>query len=303
MTPIAPSPSSAKRGLLPLLAAAALVALLSGCFGVPPGTADTGDGVRIRYSAYDLETGAALRQNQTAAFAVGSGDSGLGSQLERAMRGHKANDTFTVTVRDDPALDYTGLVEVNRTLGPIPVVQSAPRRDFEQYVGEAFVGQTFPAYQIYTGVVSEVTNDTVHFRIEAEDGQEDPVPTVGSVLVTHVGETELTRELRPEVGATFVVSPPSQLQPSTPLGLEPGSYKVLGASETKLQFSRASGAPDLVGRDLRVEVTVLQVQEIAEPMPTSGNYGARDSPQVDGDPASLHGSPLPSGDGHAEHTH
>ncbi|HJQ93095.1 MAG TPA: hypothetical protein VJ874_02290, partial [Candidatus Thermoplasmatota archaeon] len=188
MNPTVPS-TPARRGLLPILAAAALVALLSGCFGVPPGAADDGDAVRIRYTAYDLETGQAIRVNQTVVFAVGSGASGLGSQVESAVRGHMANDTFSVTVRDDPSLDYAGVVEVNRTLAPIPVVQSAPRADFEQFVGEAFVGQTFPAYQIYDGVVTEVTNDTVHFRIQAEDGQEDPVPSVGSVLVTTVGET------------------------------------------------------------------------------------------------------------------
>src|SRR5688572_7857169 len=111
MTPAPRSPRSARYGLLSLLAAALLLsALASGCFGVPPGAADNGDSVRIRYTAYDLETGQVLRQNQTAVFAVGSGDSGLGSQVERAIRGHKANDTFTVTVRDDPALDYSGLI-------------------------------------------------------------------------------------------------------------------------------------------------------------------------------------------------
>jgi len=302
MNPTVPSAPAMSR-LLPLLAAAALVTLLSGCFGVPPGAADNGDNVRIRYTAYDLETGAVLRQNRTADFAVGSGASGLGSQLERAVRGHQANDTFTVEVRDDPALDYSGVVEVNRTLAPIPIVQSAPRMDFEQYVGEAFVGQRFPAYGIYDGLVTNVTNETVHFRIEAQQGQEDPVPSVGAVLVTTVGETELRRELRPEVGATFAVSPPSPAQPSTPRGLEPGSYKVLGATETKLQYSRSVGAPDLVGKDLRVVVTVVAVQQVPEPMPTSGNYGARSSPQVNGDPSSILGTPLPTGDGHTDHGH
>ena len=303
MNPIVPSPT-VRRGSVILLATLA-VALLSGCFGVPPGAADTGDAVSIRYTAYDLATGEAIRENRTADFAVGSGDSGLGSQLERAVRGHQANDTFTVEVRDDPSLDYSGIVEVNRSLAPIPIVQSAPRSDFEQYVGPANVGQSFPAYGIYDGIVTEVTNDTVHFRIQATDGQEDQVPSVGSVLVTTVGETELHRELRPNVGATFAIAPPSPFQPSTPLGLEPGSYKVLEGTATKLQFSRAMGEPDLVGRDLRVEVTLLAVQHSEEAPPTSGNYGERSSPQVNGDPRSVLGSPLPGGegDGHTDHVH
>ncbi|HUR25124.1 MAG TPA: hypothetical protein VM327_03805 [Candidatus Thermoplasmatota archaeon] len=306
MNPTVPSTPGSAHGIFALLAAATLAAMLSGCFGVPPGAADTGDVVHIRYTAYDLGSGAAIRENKTADFAVGSGGSGLGTQLERAMRGHKANDTFTVTVRDDPALDYSGVVEVNRTLAPIPVVQSAPRSDFEQYVGAAKVGQSFPAYGIYDGVVTQVTNDTVHFRIEATDGQRDPVPSVGATLVTHVGETELQRVLEPQVGATFAIAPPSPFQPSTPLGLEPGSYKVLGATDTKLQYSRAQGEPDLVGKDLRVEVTLLAVEAGRETVPTGGNYGARSSPQVNGDPGSILGSPLPSGtegDSHTDHAH
>ncbi|MHB1261956.1 MAG: hypothetical protein ACYC2H_09610 [Thermoplasmatota archaeon] len=454
---------SRHRPLLALLAAAALALLVSGCFGVPPGAADTGDSVSIRYTAYDLDSGAVLRENRTADFAVGSGTSGLGEQLERAMRGHKANETFTVTVRDDAALQYSGVVEVNRSLAPIPIVQSAPRADFEQYVGPATVNQVFPAYGIYDGIVSSVTtgdialsgpdsgssvsgsnpdgnamqtvvgsfwhqdtdrngsfnsgdilwlrssHDTnpvgrigdvaltgaqrgmplasntttsllgverhfcfvdgngdrayapseaafaaagdtlragdvrltsaggaagsiptptevgkacmsfkgtlmsqmgvlyidvdgnsrltfgaVSFRIQAEDGQQDPVPSVGATLVTHVGETQLLRTLEPNIGTTFAISPPSQFQPSTPLGLEPGSYKVLGATATKLQYSHSTGAPDLVGRDLRVQVTVLDVQENAAPVPTGGNFGVRSSPQVNGDPSSVLGQPLPT---------
>lgn len=287
---------------IPVLAAALSALLASGCFGVPPGAADTGDAVTIRYTAYDLESGEVLRENQTVQFAVGAGTSGLGQQLERALRGHRANDTFTVTVRDDPALDYTAVVEVNRSLASIPIEQSAPRSDFEQYVGPASVGQTFPAYGIYEGNVTEVSNDTVSFRIVAEDGQEDPVPSVGAILVTHVGEAELSRELKPDVGATFAIAPPSPFQPSTPLGLEPGSYRVTGATATKLQYARALGAADIVGRDLRVEVTVLDVQEAEAPMPTGGNYGVRPSGQANGDPSTVLGQPLPSGepadDGH-----
>lgn len=291
-----PSGPHRSHQLLALMVAAAAFPLLAGCFGVPPGAADSGDAVTIRYSVYDLATGTALRENRTASFAVGTGASGLGDQVERSVRGHKPNETYTVTVRGDPSLAYSGLVEVNRTLAPIPIVQSAPRADFEQYVGPASVGQTFPAYGIYDGRVTNVTADTVNFRIEATDGQEDPVPSVGAILFTRVGATELTRELKPLMGQTFTISPPSQRQPSTPLGLLPGSYKVIGATETKLQYSRsASAETDLIGKDLRFQVTVLFVDEAPEVVPTSGNYGVRSSPQVNGDPSSVLGQPLPTG--------
>jgi hypothetical protein len=292
---------------VPAFLAAAILA--SGCLGLPAGSADSGDLVAIRYSAYDLETGALLRENHTAEFIVGSGASGLGSQVEGAMRGRLPGDSFTVSVRDDPDLDYSTTVEVNRTLAPIPIEQSAPRSEFEQFVGPATVGQTFPAYGIYNGVVHNVTDDTVHFRIEAVDGQQDPVPSVGALLITTMGTTNLQRTLNPDVGQTFTIAPPSPMQPSTPLGLQPGSYRVLGATEDTLQYRYVAAVqPDLIGKDLHVEVTVIGVTPAAELAPT-GNFGERSSNEVNGDPPSVLGQPLPpSSDGHGNddghnHTH
>lgn len=287
----------------PLLAFAAAVLLLSGCFGLPEGSANTGDLVSVRYTAADLDSGETLREDESASFDVGSGASGLGLQFERAVRGHLAGDTFDVVVRDDPSLDYSETVEVNRSLAAIPIEQTAPRDDFVTYVGEPTVGLTFPAYGIYTGRVTGSTDDTVEFRIEAEDGQEDPVPSVGATLVTHVGATTLTRELEPLVGATFSIAAPSPFQPNTPLGLEPGSYKVVGSSGDKLQFLRsASSQADLVGRDLRFTVTVVAVTPQGAPVPTDGNFGVRSSPMVNGDPSAALSQPLPAGED-AGHDH
>lgn len=292
----------------PLLALALAAALAAGCMGLPPGAAGTGDSVTVLYSAYDLADGTLLRENRTVAFSVGDGGSGLGEAFERAVRGHAANDTFEVTVRDDPSLDYSERAEANRTLQPIPIEQSAPREDFERYVGAAAEGQTFDAYGIYTGQVTNVTNDTVSFHILAREGQEDAVPSVGATLVTTVTETHLLRRLDPVVGATFTIQPPSPFAPTTPLGLQPGSYKVQGATEDKLVFLRsASGQGELVGRDLRIVVTVLEVTDTQAAIPTTGNFGVRDSPQVNGDPASVlaqGGEPVPSeptDEGHSEH--
>jgi FKBP-type peptidyl-prolyl cis-trans isomerase 2 len=279
------------KPLLPLLLAAVLAA---GCMGVPPGAAGAGDSVTIEYTAYDLATGAALRENRTVTFTVGDGDSGLGTQVERSLRGHLANDTYEVTVRSDPTLDYSERVEANRTLTPIPTEQTAPRADFARYVGEPSVGQTFDAYGIYTGEVTNVTNDTVAFSVLAEDGQEDPVPSVGATLVTHVTQGALLRRLDPVEGATFAIQPPSPFQPTTPLGLQAGSYKVAGATDTKLVYLRsASGQADLVGRDLRVVVHVLDVAPVQAPVPTSGNIAAGGHTQANGDPSGVLGGASP----------
>lgn len=284
---------------LPALLLAAVLA--AGCLGLPPGAADTGDTVTIQYTAYDLATGEALREGRTATFTVGDGSSGLGSQVEGSLRGHRANETYEVTVRDDPSLDYSERVEVNRSLQPIPVEQLAPREDFARFVGEPAVGQTFDAYGIYTGRVTNVTNDTVAFRVLADDGQEDPVPSVGAVLVTTVTQTHLLRRLDPVEGATFAIQPPSPFAPTTPLGLQAGAYRVAGATDDKLVLMRsASAQPDLIGRDLRVVVTVLEVTDAAAPVPTDGNFGARDQTQVNGDPHTLFGedAPVPDEHGH-----
>lgn len=267
-----------------LIAASCLAALLSGCFGVPEGAAGTGDLVTVRYSASELGAATPLRTNQTASFDVGSGASGLGLEFERAVKGHKPGETFTFTVRDDETLGFGQRVEVNRSLADIPVQQSAALAEFQQYVGAAAVNVTFPAYGIYTGRVTNVTASTVTFRIEAEDGQLDEVPSVGAVLESHVTPTAITRRLNPVVGATFTIQPPQPFQ-STPLGLEPGSYQVLGASEDKLELARsASRNTDLVGKDLRFTVTVIAITPADESIPTDGNFGVRGSGQVNGDP-------------------
>jgi FKBP-type peptidyl-prolyl cis-trans isomerase 2 len=278
-----------------LILLAVVAALAAGCVGVPAGAADNGDSVTITYTAKDLATGAVLRDNRSATFTVGAGDSGLGVQLEKAIRGHKAGDAFTVTVHSDPSLDYGGLVEVNRTLSPIPRNQTAPRSDFTNYVGEPTLGKTFAAYGIYTGVVTGADNDTVSFDIIASEGQRDPVASVGAILVTHLDGGLLQRQLDPDVGANFTIQPPSPFQPQTPLGLQPGSYKVIGATASKLQYARSSSqSSDLIGKALSYEVAVEQVTPVEQAVPTGGNFGVRSSPQVLGDPTSVLGSPLPS---------
>lgn len=278
----------------PLALAAVAAFLLAGCMGLPPGAADHGDSVTIAYTAYDLDSGAALRANRTVTFTVGDGDSGLGSRVESAVRGHRANDTFEVAVRDDPSLAYSEPVAVNRTLSPIPAHQSAARADFAQYVGEPTVGMTFDAYGIYTGQVTNVTDNAVSFRVLAEDGQQNAVPSVGATLVTRVTDTALLRTLDPVEGATFTVQPPSPFQPTTPLGLQAGSYKVVGATDTQILYVRStSGLTDLVGHDLRVVVHVLEVTHAEAPVPTGGNFGARGHSQASGDPSTvLGGGPL-----------
>jgi hypothetical protein len=283
-----------------ILLLAALVVAGSGCFGLPPGSAAIGDTVSIRYSAFDADTGELLRANRTATFVVGSGSSGLGLTLEREVRGRVVNDTFGLTGRSDPTLQFTETSQVTRRLSSIPMLQDAPRSEFDgSQFGPASVGKTFPAYGIYTGVVTLVNATSVSFEVRAQDGQEDAVPSVGSILVSHVVGNEITRELKPVIGSVFSIQPPSIYQSSTPLGLAPGSYKVTGSTDTHLLFSYTRlTSVDLLERPLRYEVTVLRVTPgTSTNVPEGDNYGLRNSPQVNGDPHSI--AVPPSTGGHA----
>ena len=287
---------------LPAVAALLVALSVSGCFGLPAGSAGTGDLVSIRYTATDLLTGETLRMNRSASFGIGSGDSGLGLQLERAVRGHVQGDSFDVVVKDDPSLDYSEEVFLNRSLPSIPVHQNAPLAEFTEFVGEPYANRTFEAYGIYTGLVTAWDNDTVEFDIVAQDGQLDPVPSVGAFLESHVVGGQVTRTLNPDVGATFTIAP-AGFGGSTLLGLDPGSYKVLGAAGSQIKLSFSTGDQDLVGRDLVVHVTVVAVSAQAEPVPTGGNYGVRESPQVNGDPHAALGQAPAGADAGSGHAH
>jgi FKBP-type peptidyl-prolyl cis-trans isomerase 2 len=274
----------------PLLIAALSALVLSGCTGPGLG-AHAGDSVSIVYTYVDANTGAVLRADQRLTFVYGS-SSGLGAAVDEALEGLGVNGSITLTL---PA--YGERVEVSRFLPAIPTHQSAPRAEFEQFVvRNPPVGHVFPAYGIYNGIVTSVGNTTIEFDVVAEPGQRNTVASVGAVLVTTPVDGELHRVLEPTVGATFTVSPPNPLQPSTPLGLTPGAYRTEGATETSIVYGRSpSTQPDLVGKDLHITVRILAITPATQPFPTSGNYGVRQSPQVHGDPAEILGGSLPSG--------
>ncbi|MEK6976145.1 MAG: FKBP-type peptidyl-prolyl cis-trans isomerase [Candidatus Thermoplasmatota archaeon] len=294
-----------------LLLIAAVVLAGAGCTGLPEGAADFGDTVTVRYSATDLN-GVVLRPERTATFVVGSGSSGLGLGFERGVRGLVAGENATFVVSDDPSLGFNTPVEVDRALQPIPMHQDAPRQDFEDNVGPASVGQQFAAFGIYTATVTAVHASTVNFTITTSDVdfdgesdvQEDAVASVGAILVTTPDGTFLQRSLKPNVGATFTVQPPSASNPQTPLGLTPGTYRTLGATEDKLQYAfSTSTAQDLIAKDVRFKVTVVRiVAGNHEVEPVDGNYAARNSPYVNGDPDSVLGA-LPADVESDDHAH
>lgn len=291
----------------PVLAALALAVLsVAGCTGLPEGSADFGDTVTVRFSATD-DNGTVLRPERTSTFVLGSGASGMGLGFERALRGALQGENLTFAVTDDPSLGFRDVVEVDRALPPIQRHQDASRRDFEANVGPAFAGQQFPAFGVYTATVTGITTDRVNFTIDLRDAdldgfpdasQEDPVPSVGAILVSEASESQILRSLKPNVGATFTINPPSPANPSTPLGLAPGTYRTVGANDDSIEYSKSTSASaDLIGKTVHFKATILRLvvgEHDAEPV--DGNYAARDAPYVNGDPDSVLDAPAVGGD-------
>lgn len=288
---------------------------LAGCLGAPEGGVMTGDRVQGSMTILDAASGEQIVGESPINFVVGDGQSGYGFQFERAFLGHTANESFVF--ERDP-LEYEGLVQAPRFFGtdpaePILLAGELERDRFVSAFGEPSEGMEFtPPLSFYGYRVTGVSETMVQYVALPEDGQENEVPHVGSILVTHVelgdpddpSDDRMVQELRPDIGATFTVQPPSPFQPTTPLGLDPGSYKVIGSDEETLHFSfNPTQHPDLIGRELRFEIeidTVVPGPGIVRE-PVDGNYGVRQSTQVNGHPDTLPMT-VPRADGSASGT-
>lgn len=262
--------------LVPLLAC---LALLAGCLGYPPGSVHPGDTVTLRYTATDAATGAVL--DEDVAAAVAGRPSGLGPDVDRALLGRRANETFTVEAR--AATGYTGRQAAPTDLGSSPLQNSVPRAAFEGQLGPATVGQSFRASSLYNATVVALDAENVTYRLDVHEGQEIPIPTLGLKVVHHITGDTLVRSLGAIPGATFGISPSPNGQ--TPLGLPPGSYRTRGVEGGELVFDHSPVAPALFGKTVRYEVTVEAIEPGAALQGPTGEYGHRSSPQVLGDPS------------------
>lgn len=272
-----------------ILLIALFVVPLSGCLATPADAIGYGDTVQATATVTDAETGEVLLSGQRLNFAVGQGTSGLGYEFERDLIGEPTDFQGTFTIRGDPSLQWGRTVDV-QAVYESPLVQSIPREQFEQAFGEPVQGETFaPPSSFFDYQVVSVDANVVQYRPLPEQGQRDPVPNVGAILVTRVEGDTLVQVLEPDVGATFRVLPPSPFNPQTPLGLQPGSYRTIGGDGETITYQHSpSTNPDLVGHDLIIQVTVQSVrpsQSTGQPEPVDGNYGVRNSPYVNGVPS------------------
>jgi hypothetical protein len=226
-------------------------------------------------------------------FTVASGASGLGHEFEREFVGATVDEPMQFGA---DALTLDVVVRRERVFGPVPLVGEISRTQFEAAFGPAVEGLEFtPPQSFYLYRLETVTDTSVVYRVLPEDGQENAVPVVGATLVTTVlNADEMLQTLEPIVGARFTIAPPDPFNPQTPLDLEPGAYRVVGAEEDELVFRfRATQFDTVIGHPLDVHATVTALTRgpdtSAQPVVMDDNtthYGIRDSPLVNGVPAS-----------------
>ncbi|HUR62763.1 MAG TPA: hypothetical protein VM286_10445 [Candidatus Thermoplasmatota archaeon] len=302
-------------GRIPSALALALVLLpLAGCLGYPPGTIRPGDTVTVTYTATDLATGKVLARDQTATFVAGSGASGLGRDLERAVLGHRTNDTLSLESRGDAGRGFNQVVEAQQVFDSRDIVQTYNTSAFEDALKEkATVGMAFSAFG-YNATVTDVTPALVTFRLTPRDGARQGFPEYGLTMVDSTQGGKVVRTLEPTPGVVFTVGYAGQIAlqalqaDGTSEPFPAGTYKVLPAAGGHLRFSYSAGtATALLEKDVRFEAKIVAVEPGVRTAPvvegcrdpagtSTANaklprcYGARNSPQLDSDPAKAFGA-------------
>jgi hypothetical protein len=272
--------------LLVPIAVAALLA--SGCLGYPPGSARPGDTVTIEYTARDPGTGEAIALNRTALFALGSGGSGLGADVEQALVGMRVNETRTV---HSPAASrsFDQRRHLNDTVAHGPAVTTVRTATLRQAFGNVSAGYAFAYNQYFNATVESVGDTDTSVRLAPTAGVEE-VPDLGvKVRGVALSAEQVALALEPMVGTVFRL--PMAIEE---LGLPAGSYKVLGAEEGRIVYAYSPAALDLVDRDLDVTARLVSIAP-GEAPDHGGNYGIRRAP---GGIASPQAQPQLADDGH-----
>jgi hypothetical protein len=235
--------------------------------------------VSAAYTATDPATGVELARENLTAFTIGQGESGLGTAVEGAIVGHRANDT----------LDLAGPVTVTRPqlFDSRESIQTYNATLFAQQVTEPTVGLNFTAYG-YNATVTATDPRLVTFRLEPKDGARDPIPRFGLTLVYSSQDGRLLQTLEPTPDTVFTL--PSTLPA---LNLGPGVYKVLPAQDGQLRFARYPGTdPSVAGKAVSFRLAILAMEPGDHHVAASGGaYGVRNSPQLLSDPHTALGLP------------
>lgn len=303
------------RGVIIL--AVALLAL-SGCFGLPAGSADYGDDVFLHGFVHDAE-GRPIGGFPNTTVTVGGEPPIAGLAFSDDLFMAKEGDRFDATWNGTPNAQE---VRLDATYGPFQLAGSLPRGAVENSLGPKSVGDEVPGaiLGVFNATVVAVTNETLEVRADFDDLHTIDAPEIGGKLVPRRDDDAFFLDLQADVGAGFHVASRS----ANLLGLNEGAYFVLGPRGDDVVLLHRSGASaGQLGSSMfllddgsnrtqyNVEVTVRDVRQVQAEAPT-GEYGKRESPVIgDRDAWRDHMGDAHDGDdgghgpddGHGDHDH
>lgn len=254
------------------LATALLLAipLMSGCIGYPPDAVRPGDSVEVHYEAYDLATGETLARNQTATITIG-GDAPLGNDVGAALVGKRMGETVRIESRKDAGRQFTETVRASRLIVVLEDVhQTIPRDEAPRDVA---VGKSYP-YGRLVATITSVNATEVTFDVSPPAQAHDEIASLGLSTTLEVRGRSIVNVI------DALADRPAFAGPLSPLLDRPGTYRVRAVEGDELVFDRSPVAnPDLVGRDVRFEVTLGPIHHDV-PAVHPGEYGHRLSPQL-----------------------
>jgi hypothetical protein len=321
----------------------ALVAIaLSGCFGLPEGSADFGDQVTIEYVVLHGTTGApilwsledvfssgpdgfqeydgaslqaavrtalgavpadlapyfalgadgrpanvpvgsfdsaviagghAASFSVSKSFSMGSGDSGLGFEVERGIVGMLPDEVRTIESGNDPTRGFSQEIERPRWLGNTEsMLEMIERPLFEESLGAPTIGRTFQMTQSFDAEVINFTDTEVNVRLVIEESY--PADIVGGLVVPRIVGDTFRLELVLTPGAEFnIASTPGQ---SAPLELSNGAYRSLRTDGDNVVWAFSASPAGTVGQPITVIVTLVEVTQ-GTVAGVDGSHGARQS--------------------------
>lgn len=256
-----------------IVLAATLLLALAGCIGDPSTQASPGDRVayEMRFWLPDgSPLGPAVDGEPIQVPAAEDDAAGVGAHLSGLTVGEVERLQGTLLARE-------------RVFGPFSAVGQISVQQFQGLFGQPEPGMEFsPQEGFYDFRVEAVEGDTVVYRAIPESGQEDPVPVLGSTLVTTVAGDDLLQTLVPMNGTPITIRPPSP-QEGTPLDLPPGAYVAAGSNATHIFYWSFEEIEDGQALEGSVTLTIRRIDRTALVPVLDDNLGVRESPQLQGD--------------------
>lgn len=179
--------------------------------------------------------------------------------------GRTAGETFRTRLHEAPFGDWSETIQFDRTIGPFPRTHTVSVKTFENTFPDAKPGDTLALTAFVAGNATLLAKSAVNatYFVEIEEGDTLPVVNIGfTALAVNVSDTAFSLRYSAPKGHEFVIrgacGPPFY-------SLQPGSYRVASIDEGSITFLRSDAPyPALVGRDVYAEVTIHEIDKLAQ---------------------------------------